>query len=87
MLSSVLNSERAVQMNIIIMRAFVRLREIVNSNKEIAARIEKLERGQDRTTSIIEVLVDDIDRVAREVRDMKALPPATKPKIGFLKEA
>src|ERR1035437_5288138 len=52
MLSSVLNSERAVQMNIIMMRAFVRLREIVNSNKDIASRIEKLERSQDRTASV-----------------------------------
>ena len=82
MLSSVLNSERAVQMNIIIMRAFVRLREIIASNKEIAARIEKLERGHDRTASVIEVLVEDIGRLAHEVKDMKALPPVTKRRIG-----
>jgi hypothetical protein len=83
MLSSVLNSERAVQMNIVIMRAFVRLREIIASNKDIAARIEKLERGHERTASVIEVLVEDIDRLAHEVKDMKALPPATKRRIGF----
>ncbi len=86
MLSSVLNSERAVQMNIVIMRAFVRLREIVNSNKDIAARIDKLEQGQKQTVSVIEILIDDIDRVSSEVKDMKALPPA-KIKIGFLKDA
>ena len=85
MLSSVLNSERAVQMNIVIMRAFVRLREVINNNKEIAARIEKLERVQDRTTSIIEVIVKDIDRVDNEVQSMKALPPARKTRIGFPK--
>jgi len=83
MLASVLNSERAVQMNILIMRAFVRLREIIASNKDIAARIEKLERSHDRTASVIEVLVEDIDRLAGEVKDMKALPPVTKRKIGF----
>ena len=45
MLSSVLNSERAVQMNILIMRAFVRMRELMTANKDLAVRIEKLERG------------------------------------------
>jgi hypothetical protein len=83
MLSSVLHSERAIQVNILIVRAFIRMRELIASNKDIAARVEKLERGHDRTGSVIEVLVEDIDRLAREVGDMKALPPVTKRKIGF----
>ena len=83
MLSSVLNSERAVQMNILIVKAFVRMRELIASNKDIAARVEKLERGHDRTASVIEVLVEDIDRIAHEVKEMKALPPVTRRKIGF----
>src|ERR1035441_3147216 len=41
MLSSVLNSERAVQMNIIIMRAFVRMRELLASHKDLAEKVEK----------------------------------------------
>jgi hypothetical protein len=63
MLSSVLRSERAIQMNIVIMRAFVR---------------RKLERGQGRAASAIEVLVEDIDRLgrAREYGDYP-WPPAT----------
>jgi hypothetical protein len=76
MLSSVLNSERAVQMNMAIMRAFVRLREMIAANKDLAARVEKLEQGQRQTASIIEVLVDEID-------SMKVLPPSPKRKIGF----
>jgi hypothetical protein len=83
MLSSVLRSKRAVQMNINIMRAFARLREILESNKDIAARVAKLERGHDRTASVIEVLVEDIDRLAHEVKEMKTPPPITKRKIGF----
>jgi hypothetical protein len=83
MIASVLNSERAVQMNIVIMRAFVRLREIIAGNKDLATRIEKLERGHDRSASVIEILVEDIDRLAHEVKEMKALPPLTKRKIGF----
>lgn len=83
MLSSVLNSDRAVEMSIFVVNAFVRIRELMAANKDIAARIDKLERGHNRTASVIEVLVEDIDRLAGEVKDMKALPPVTKRKIGF----
>ncbi len=83
MLSAVLNSARAVEMSILVVDAFVRMRELIASNKDIAARIEKLERGHDRTASVIEVLVEDIDRLAHEVKEIKALPPTTKRKIGF----
>jgi hypothetical protein len=84
MLSAVLRSDRAVQMSIAIVRTFVRMRELMASSKDIAARVEKLERSHDRTVSVIEVLVEDIDRLAREVKDMKALPPAPKRRIGFV---
>jgi hypothetical protein len=47
MLSSVLRSPRAVQVNIEIMRAFVRLREMLTSNAELARRLEKLEKKYD----------------------------------------
>ena len=83
MLSSVLNSERAIEMSILVVNAFVRIREITAANKDMAARLDKLERGHDRTASVIEVLVEDIDRIALQVKQMKALPPATKRKIGF----
>jgi hypothetical protein len=83
MLSSVLNSRRAIQANLMVVRAFIRMRELIASHKDLAARIDKLERGHDRTASVIEVLVEDIDRLAGEVKDMKALPPVTKRKIGF----
>jgi hypothetical protein len=82
MLSAVLRSGRAIHMSIAIIRAFIRMRQIIESNKDIA-RVEKLERGHDRTSSVIEILVEDIDRLAHEVKDMKALPPVTKRKIGF----
>ncbi|MBL8229948.1 MAG: ORF6N domain-containing protein, partial [Bryobacterales bacterium] len=84
MLSSILNSERAIQMNILIVRAFIRMRELIASNKDIAARVEKLESRQDRTASVIEILVEDIDRIAGEVKRMKALPEPKKRRIGFI---
>jgi hypothetical protein len=46
MLSSVLNSQRAVQMNILIIRAFVKLREMLATHKDLARKIEDLERQQ-----------------------------------------
>ena len=44
MLSSILNSERAIEVNILIMRAFVRLREAMANSKEFARRLDELER-------------------------------------------
>lgn len=70
-------------MSIAIVRAFIRMRELIAANKEIAARVEKLEQVQDRTASVIEILVDDIDRLAGDVKQMKALPPVKRRKIGF----
>ncbi|MGA8029861.1 MAG: hypothetical protein WB992_22180, partial [Bryobacteraceae bacterium] len=79
----VLNSARAIQMNILIMRAFVRLREMIAANKDLAARIEKLEASHRQTVSIIDVLVDEIDGIAREIKGAKMLPAQPKRKIGF----
>ena len=47
MLSAVLNSPRAVQMSILIMRAFVQLRELIASHQDLADRIARLEANQD----------------------------------------
>lgn len=47
MLSSVLRSKRAVQMNIMIMRAFVKMREVMISHKDLTRRIDEMERKYD----------------------------------------
>jgi hypothetical protein len=78
MLSSVLKSQRAVQMNILVMRAFVKLRELIASHKDLAARIEKLEVSQDQPASVINLLAEDIE-------NLKLLPPEeSKKRIGFI---
>jgi phage regulator Rha-like protein len=56
MLSSVLNSDRAVQVNIYIMRAFVKLREIMATNKEVSGKITKLEEGQKENREDIDMV-------------------------------
>jgi hypothetical protein len=53
MLSSVLNSERAVQVNIAIMRTFVKLREMIISNKEMAKRLDALEKKYDAQFKVV----------------------------------
>jgi len=76
MLSAVLNSPRAIQMSIMVVQAFVRLRQIIAANKDLAVRVDKLEAGHRQVSSILEMLI-------REIEHMKALPPPSKRKMGF----
>jgi hypothetical protein len=77
MLSSVLNSERAIQVNILIMRAFTRLREILLSHKELAAKIETLEKKYAEHDQTIRAIFEAIKKLLE--------PPASKERrmIGF----
>lgn len=65
MLSSVLNSERAVQMNILIVRTFVQIRELLAHDRDLAVRVEKLEANQKDHRSIIAILAAEIDELKR----------------------
>lgn len=71
MLSSVLNSERAIQVNIQIMKAFVRLREMVFTHKELKQKIEKMERKYDYQFKVvfdaIKQLLEPIERSRRKI--------------------
>lgn len=74
MLSSVLRSARAVQVNIAIMRAFVRLREMLMSNADLARKLIALENKYDAKFRI----------VFEAIRELMEGPPAPpKPRIGF----
>lgn len=53
MLSSVLKSKRAIQVNIAIMRAFVRLREIIAADQELAAKLEEMEKRYDTQFKVV----------------------------------
>jgi len=76
MLSSVLKSERAVKVNIEIMRAFVRLREMIASNRELSKRLDELEQKYD---SQFRVVFDAI-------RQLMTPPVRETRKIGFRKD-
>jgi hypothetical protein len=78
MLSSILKSRRAVQVNIEIMRAFVRLRQILASNKELAKRLDDLERKYDAQFKVV------FDAIRQLMAPPEPKPP--KRRIGFLAE-
>ncbi|HMH42800.1 MAG TPA: ORF6N domain-containing protein [Pyrinomonadaceae bacterium] len=73
MLSSVLNSDRAVQVNIEIMRAFVNLRRMLVSNVELAGKLKELESKYDRQSKI----------VFDAIRRLMAPAPSARKQIGF----
>jgi hypothetical protein len=74
MLSSVLRSTRAVQVNIEIMRTFVRLRRILTSNAQLARKLDTLEKKYDVQFKV----------VFDAIRELMAPPTPKKRKIGFL---
>ena len=86
MLSSVLHSERAVQMNILIMRAFVRLRELLATHKDLAEKIKELQAGQKNQAVRLALLAQDVQTLAQNVtKEFKKLrdPRRRQLKIGF----
>jgi len=53
MLSSVLNSERAIQVNILIMRAFNKLREMLSTHEDLRRKVEAMEKKYDRQFKVV----------------------------------
>ena len=76
MLSSILNSERAVQVNIAIMRAFVKLREVLAAHRELAQKLTELE-------SKLEGHDHQIHSIFETIRQLMAPPTPPRRRIGF----
>jgi hypothetical protein len=72
-LSSVLNSERAIQVNVEIMRAFVRLRQMLSAHKDLEQKLNALERKYDKQFKV----------VFDAIRALMAPPEKPKKRIGF----
>jgi len=75
MAANVLRSERAVQVSVFVVRAFVRLREMIASNKELSRRLDELEKKYDSQFNV----------VFDAIRELMA-PPEPPGRIGFRKE-
>ena len=82
MLSSVLNSPRAIAVNIEIMRAFVRLREMIASNKELSRRLDELEARIERKLRTHDQAIAGILDAIRAL--MHSPEPTKKRRIGFV---
>jgi hypothetical protein len=76
MLSSVLNSERAIKVNIAIMRAFVKLRQILETNREVAKKFSALEQRVGKHDK-------EIDAILEAIRQLMAPPVRRRREIGF----
>jgi hypothetical protein len=76
MAASVLNSQRAVEMSIFVVRAFVRMREALASNQQILTKLTELEHQVEGHDASIQELVEAI-------RELMEPPPATGRRIGF----
>jgi len=74
MLSSVLTSERAIEVNIEIMRAFVKIRQLLLSNKELARKLEQLEKKYDH----------QFKAVFDAIKELMKTPDPKQRKIGFI---
>jgi len=76
MLSSILNSERAIEVNIAIVRVFVRLREMMATHKELAFKLAELEER-------LEGHAEQIQNIFEAIRQLMTPPEPPKKKIGF----
>jgi hypothetical protein len=76
MLSSVLNSERAVSVNIQIMRIYTKMREMLMTNQEILLKLEQLERQTFQNS-------DDIQMIFTALKELLNPPQEPRPRIGF----
>jgi len=78
MLSGVLNSERAIEVNIMIMRAFTKLRELLLTHKDLAIKLKALERKYASHDQKIKLIFEAIKRLLEPPDKIK-----TRPRIGF----
>jgi len=76
MLSSVLNSERAIQVNIGIMRVFVKIRQIVSHHKELAHKLSQLEGKVEKHDK-------EISAIFEAIHQLMAIPEKPRRRIGF----
>lgn len=63
MLSSVLNSERVVRMNVLIMRAFGRLREMLGTHQDLARAVEDIRHRQEKQGEQITAIIETINQL------------------------
>ncbi|MGA7139455.1 MAG: hypothetical protein WBZ14_17395, partial [Terriglobales bacterium] len=76
MVATILNSERAVRMSVFVVRAFVRLRQVLEANREFAERIKELEKNVETHDGALQKIIDAIGQLMNP-------PSSRRTKIGF----
>lgn len=83
MAATVLNSPRAVQISVFVVRAFVRMRAVLTDNRELARKLAALEKELQARLDVHESAIVDILRRIMDLVDPPALPEPPKKPIGF----
>ncbi len=83
MLSSVLSSSRAIQVNIAIIRVFVRLREVLAANKQLSKRLADIERRLGGHDAELGDQAKKIRAVFESIRQLMSPPEKARKRIGF----
>jgi hypothetical protein len=88
MLSSVLNSDTAIDVNIQVMRVFTKMRELLVNQKDLLLALEKLRGTVSHHSRDIKVIFNHLKRMQEEERDRALLAqiPKRRPSIGFKKD-
>ncbi len=83
MAANVLNSEQAVRMSIFVVRAFIRMRELLSGSRELAAELKKLEAKLTDRLDLHEAAITEVLRRIMQLLDPPPSPPAPQKSMGF----
>jgi hypothetical protein len=83
MAANVLNSARAVQMSVFVVRAFLKMRALLGDKRDLAQKLASLEKELKKQLDVHEGVIVTILQRVMDIIDPPALPTPKKPRIGF----
>ena len=83
MAANILNSKRAVQMSVFVVRAFLRMRALLGDKRDLAQKLALLEKELKKRLDVHEAVIVTILQRVMDIIDPPALPAPKKPRIGF----
>ena len=86
MAANVLRSRRAIQMSVFVVRAFIRMRQILITQKDLARKLEELEKELTARLDVHETAINEMFRQIKRLLSAPSEPEPPKRRIGFLVE-